>query len=487
MGNNDLNCSLEQELAQKAGELASQHYMREKHLVELTLKAIADRVVSKEKEITAMVNASNKALPSQVLREIVIKEILRSADGVLWCSNYSERAKSDQSVNVFTGTHWETVSSPLWMDFVDCCAGRCGVSESQLMNPGFMNPLYEGAAFNLKGFRRQPVPDGEVWLNLPNGTLIISSDGSVKMREHNRDDLFFYCLGYAYDAQAECPTWHNFLDHVLPDEKAQLVFAEFLGYSLMRDHRYEKMLWLFGPGQNGKSTALEIVEALLGHKNISYLSLDNLTNDETKRAGFEHKLLNISSETGRDINANVLKMLTSGESVTVELKYVNPRQITDYGKLLASTNQLPKAENTAAFFRRLIILPFQVTITEEEKDVMLAEKLKLELPGILNWILAALPGLMKRNAFSTCEISERALEEYKLESDNVNLFQTEMLEPSDTFTHGQDLFKAYVTYCKTSGLLSLGRTNFYKRLDNLTGCGEKKRNVMYFKLKLIES
>ena len=245
------------------------------------------------------------------------------------------------------------------------------------------------------------------------------------------------------------------------------------------------MLWLYGPGQNGKSTVLNIVEAMLGHKNISFLSLDNLTNDETKRAAFEHKLLNISSETGRDINANLLKMLTSGESVTVELKYVNPRQMTEYGKLLASTNQMPKAENTVAFFRRLIILPFKVVISEEEKDLKLSAKLIRELPGILNWILEALPGLMKRNAFSTCEISERALKEYKLESNNVMLFQTEMLDKSETLTRGDELFTEYKAYCQESGLIPLGRNKFYRRLNDLTHSLEYDRGVLCFKLKLI--
>ncbi len=487
MGNvNDMYSSLEEELTRKGVELESQHRQREIKMVDITLKAIAERVVSKEKLIMAKMDA-NKALSGRAFREIVVKEILRCADGVLWCSNYSERLKSAQEVSIFVGTHWEVIPVPLWMDFVDDCAKRCGIPESQLMTPEFMNMLYESVAFNLKEFRRQPKPDDEVWLNLPNGTLIIGNDGCITMREHNKDDLFFYCLGYNYDANAECPTWMGFLNRVLPDEKAQRLFAEFIDYCLMRDHRYEKMLWLYGSGQNGKSTALEIVDALLGHKNISYLSLESLTNDEVKRAAFEHKLLNISSETGRNINANVLKMLTSGESVTIELKYVNPRQITDYGKLIAATNQLPKAENTAAFFRRLIILPFQATISEEEKDVFLAEKLKGELPGILNWLLEALPGLLKRNAFTTCESSEQALDEYKLESDNVKLFQAEMLEPSEISTHGQELFKAYAAYCKTSGFFPLGKTNFYKRLDSLTHSGEKIRNVIYFKLKVIES
>ena len=255
----------------------------------------------------------------------------------------------------------------------------------------------------------------------------------------------------------------------------------------MRSHRFEKMLWLVGPGQNGKSTVLEVLESLLGSENVSNLSLDQLTNDQIMRSAFEHKLLNISSETGDKINASVMKRICTGEAITVEQKYVNPHETTSYGKVIMATNEFPRPENTGAFFRRILILPFEVTIPDSEKDIHLADKLKQELPGILNWVLAALPELMKRGEFTSCESSAHALEEYQLESDNVRLFLSEMLEPSTTSTHGQDLFKAYVDYCKAAQLYPLGRTRFYKRLDNLTHAGEKIRKVMYFKLKVIES
>ena len=478
---------LEQELVMKASELEMKRNERREEMVEITLGVIADAVESQASAIDAMTAAAGKALPQQTLRLMAVNEIIRAAADRLWCDHYSERAKSDQQVNVFVGTHWESVDSQLWMDFIDRCAERCGLAESLRKTPSFMNPLYEGVAFNLKKPRRKPHRPDEVLLNFPNGTLVVKRDGSVELREHRRDDLFFYCLGYCYDRNAEYILWQQFLDRVLPDPMAQLLLAEYLGYCLMSDHRFEKLLWLYGSGQNGKSTALTVIEWLFGNENISYLSLENLTNDEKKLALFEHKLLNISSETGRDINASVMKQIASGETLTVEEKYLSPRQITDYGKVITATNQMPKSENTFAFFRRFIILPFEQTITEQEKDVHLAEKLKAELPGILNWVVNALVGLMSRQSFTVCESSERALEAYKLESDNVMLFLKEMLEPSESLTKAVDLFNSYKGFCNASGFFALGKGNFYKRLDALTHCRTDAGNVPYFKLKLIAS
>ena len=473
-------------MAAKAAELEAQHQVRESQMVTFTLERILSGVTSQEEMILSMIAASKGRCKNEIM-QIVEKEVKRSSDDSLWCPDFSLRLGGEQQIYCYTGNYWKLTEPAQWKDFVKKCANQCGVPESMLMDAGFMKKMFEGMAFNVFKYRQPMVREGEVWLNLPNCTLELKADGTVTDREHRREDLFYYCLHYPYDPQAECPGWHSFLDRVLPDAQSQLMLAEFIGYSLMRSHRFEKMLWLVGPGQNGKSTALDVLESLFGSENVSNLSLDQLTNDQIMRSAFEHKLLNISSETGDRINASVMKRICTGEAVTVEQKYVNPHETTSYGKVIMATNDYPKPENTGAFFRRIIILPFEVTIPDEEKDVHLADKLKRELPGILNWVLQALPPLMERGAFTTSESSERALEEYKLESDNVRLFLSEMLEPSATSTHGQDLFNAYLDYCKSSNLYPLGRTKFYKRLDNLTHAQEKKQNVTYFKLKLNRS
>ena len=111
-------------------------------------------------------------------------------------------------------------------------------------------------------------------------------------------------------------------------------------------------------------------------------------------------MLNISSESGRDVDPDVLKQLVTGEKVTVERKFFDARQTDDYGQFIVATNNMPKAEDTYAFFRRMIIMPFEVIIPDEEKNVHLIDQLKKELPGILNWALSAFKGLTERGGFT---------------------------------------------------------------------------------------
>ncbi len=116
MGNNDSNCSpLEQELAQKASELEARRREREGLMVDITLKAIADRVVSKSADIMVVMSAGkNGSLYG--IREIVMREVVRAADGLLWCPEYVEKLGGEQHVRVFTGSHWEAVEPQQWKD-----------------------------------------------------------------------------------------------------------------------------------------------------------------------------------------------------------------------------------------------------------------------------------------------------------------------------------------------------------------------------------
>lgn len=477
--------NLEQELNGKLSDLNSQRLERGEKMMALTLHRIAEQVECQDSNITALI-AGGKNNWQQGAREIVVREVKRCANGLLWCPEYVEKLRCDQKMMAYTGSHWEHIEAQQWKDFVAECAARCGVPESQLMSTAFMKALFEALAYNLSHFKKQCIPDGQVWLNLHNGTLVIKSDGQVALRDHCKDDLFRYTLPYCYDPEADCPQWHTFLNRVLPNDDERLLLAEYAGYCLMPRHSLERMLMLYGEGLNGKSVTLEVFEALLGSVNVSYLSLADLTNDDVKRAGFEYKMLNISHESGKDVNPNVLKQLTSGERVLIKNLYRDPRETAEYGKLIAAFNILPRAENSFGFFRRLLILPYQVTIPKEEIDRQLAAMLKGELPGILNWVLTALPALMQRGEFSSCASSERALEHYRLQSDNVRLFLNEMCTASEVAVKASDLFQAYRNYCYESSLKAIGKIKFFDRLETLGHVPEMIANIKHFHLRVTE-
>ncbi|MBQ0130136.1 MAG: hypothetical protein KBT57_09905 [bacterium] len=464
---------LAQEIDKCKETLNQQRTLSLQNTVSDTLAAMVARVVCQKDEI---LETKAKSKPSrQPLVFIVAKGIVEAADGNLAVPSFSPKAKAEQKVFLFVGTHWIQLDSQQFFDFVNRAAERLGLSEEERMSASFMCAVYEQVAFIASRVRSNAVPQHEAWLNLQNGTLEVKADGSTVFRGHRRDDFFLYALPYCYDAAAGCPRWHRFLDEVLPDLDTQLLLAEYVGYCFTKDIKAEKMLVLYGSGSNGKSVALDVIETLLGSANVSNVSFAELTDNDEKRSLLEGKLANISHESGAQIDTARLKQIVSGEPVEVRRLYENTHIMRDYAKIIVSFNMLPRAEVTMGYFRRWMIVEFGCTITEEKADVDLAKKLCCELPGILNWVLTALTGFVRRRNFSPCMSSAKALEHYKRMSDSVRLFVDEMCCVDEQYsTPGKELYSAYSAYCHSDGLKPLGKQNFFERLQ---GLGVKRHDV----------
>ena len=123
----------------------------------------------------------------------------------------------------------------------------------------------------------------------------------------------------------------------------------------------------------------------LACKNTSTYSLYNLTNERGEyRAKIANKLVNYASEINGKLESSIFKQLVSGEPVEARALYGQPYTISQYAKLIFNCNELPKdVEHTNAYFRRFLIVPFNETISEEEKDIQLADKIiDNELSGV---------------------------------------------------------------------------------------------------------
>ena len=142
---------LSQELNDKSNELDVQRKERERQRVKLVMQAILKAIVSKEQEMAAIKDAAGGKCQKQ-LKQMVEDEVLRCADGVLWCPDYSQRPHSDQLIDCYVGSHWMRVPSPQWKDFVNDCAERCGLPMELRKDENYMEGLYKGMAFRIFKF-----------------------------------------------------------------------------------------------------------------------------------------------------------------------------------------------------------------------------------------------------------------------------------------------------------------------------------------------
>jgi len=264
-----------------------------------------------------------------------------------------------------------------------------------------------------------------------------------------------------------------------------MVLAEFLGYVFVRNGsealKEEKTLLLYGLGANGKSVFSEVVNALLGPENVSSYTLQSLTNENGYfRAKLTNKLVNYATEINGTLETAMFKQLVSGEPVEARLPYGEPFLVTQYAKMIFNCNELPKdVEHTHAYFRRFLIVPFDVTIPEEEQDKQLHNKIiKNELSGVFNWVLDGLDRLLKQQRFTDCEAVREAREQYERSSDTVRLYMDwgEYRTSATEHVLVKEAYSEHRVFCNEDGFRPLNKINFIKRLTNI-GVVVERRNI----------
>ena len=384
-------------------------------------------------------------------------------------------------IYLYNGSYWVEINKDEFQDFLGKASEKMGITKFSSRFYFFREQLFK--QFLSISFLQAPeISKDTVLINLKNGTFEISPS-CTRLRPFDRNDFLTYQLPFNYEPKARAPVFEAYLNRVLPDKERQKVLAEFLGYVFIKNEskflKEEKALVLYGTGANGKSVFFEIVNALLGSENVSNYSLQSLTGEsDYYRAKISNKLVNYASEINSKLESSTFKQLVSGEPIQARLPYGEPFTLRNYAKLIFNCNELPKdVEHTEAYFRRFLIIPFEVKIPEEEQDKNLHQKIIYnELSGVFNWVLDGLNRLLTQKRFSDCEAVKKALENYKLESDTVRLFLNDNDYKISLVNEKplKDLFNEYKNYCLEGGFKSCSVRTFSDRLKNLGFQIEKK-------------
>lgn len=431
------------------------------------LRGILDTLQPLNFRELAGAKADEKVRPREML-VLAVRELIRKVEAAgagLTASNGQPYA--------YNGRYWEAISPEEMKAFLTAAAARLGIDEITAEYFETQDKLYKQflATARLLAKRRDR---GKILINFPNGTLEITQAGRWHLRAHDMADFLKYELPYNYDpAATACPLFTAYLNKVQPDTTAQAVLAEFVGNALAPELKLQKALVLNGPGSNGKSVFCEIITAALGRENVSSYTMESLTKQDSRScAQLENKLLNYSSENSIKMNVEAFKTLVCGEPVEVRRLYQESYTIEGYAKLMFNCNLLPRdVEQSEGFFRRFLIVPFNVHIAEAERDPELAAKIiSAELPAVLNWILQGLRRLLRAKDFTECESARAALERYRKESNSVLMFieENSLLpgggSPADR-VRLSGIYDTYKRYCLGSGYYPLNKANFNKQMQ----------------------
>ncbi len=328
----------------------------------------------------------------------------------------------------------------------------------------------------------------QIFINTKDHLLVISKDGKISKKPHDQNLGFRWKLEQNYDEDAKCPLFDKYLQEVIEEVEAIKVLQEYLGYIFLpHSHlNIEKALWLVGTGSNGKSVLTSLLKYVFGEDNISYLNLPEL-NDGEKRGMLKGKILNITQDASNRVDPSSYKTIVSGERLIFRELYKGSSILKSVPKLIISTNELPRVTSGVdAFMRRVILIPFNNVIAEEDRDLELGNKLQGEIEGIFNFALKGLQRLLRQKHFTKSSMIEKAILEYKGELDVLGDFLQDnpiekLQDKGSGYITQNELFKRVADWCKENN-----RKNSYqsprKLRDKLIsdhGFSPYKNNTVY--------
>jgi P4 family phage/plasmid primase-like protien len=285
---------------------------------------------------------------------------------------------------------------------------------------------------------------------------------------HNTRWFSLVALDYPYEGTRSCPGWIAFLKVVLEGDEARIaLLQEWFGYLLTHDTSQQKFLVVVGEGANGKSVVLTVLTALLGHENVSHVPLE-MFGDKFQLSRTLGKLANIAPEVGEldRVAEGQLKALASGDRQHFDRKFQDAIEAQPTARFVFSTNSLPRfADRSEGIWRRLSIIPFQVSVPPERQDPRLADSLTAELPGIFSWAVEGLRRLRSNGRFTEPAVSVRVREEHRTESNFARAFLTEetVFRPGAQ-TPCATLYAAYKFRCEVEGRRALDAGQFGKEV-----------------------
>ena len=402
---------------------------------------------------------------NQMSKESATVNVVEVINGCIDSNNYKFCLK-DGIIYCYNGMYWVKVQEDEMKLFIHSAVNVLGGSNAGRRHYKWKEDVYRQFMSEAL-FVPKEKTEGQTLINLRNGTFEITAEHQ-SLREYRAEDFLRYRLDFDYDPQATAPMFQKFLDRVLPDKDCQAVLSECMGYIFTKGLKLEKVLLLTGTGANGKSTFFTIATAIFGQDNVSSFSLQELTKGQYQRAELQDVIVNFCSEISGKMETAVFKQLASGEPVSARHIFGRPFTMTDYAKMVFLCNELPwQIEQTDAFFRRFIIIPFEQTIPEEERDPDLANKIiASERSGVFNWMLDGLKRLLQNKRFTESEVIKKQIEQFRYERDTVALF----LDEKSYIPYGLKSMRLsvfyghYTNYCKENMLWTVSYITFGKRL-----------------------
>ncbi|MDS9468199.1 phage/plasmid primase, P4 family [Paracoccus sp. MBLB3053] len=283
----------------------------------------------------------------------------------------------------------------------------------------------------------------------------MSAMGDMQFVSHSRDQLITKMMPVPYDPAATCPTFFKFISRVLPDPDVRRFVQRWFALNTTALTGDQKLVFFYGLGANGKSVLVDLIARMFGDY-AATARIETLTGS-TKKDGsaatpdlvplmLARMVRTSEPEEGEKLREGLIKQLTGGEPINVRPNFGEQIEVTPKFKITIQGNYRPEVRGRDdGIWRRLLIVPFDVTIPPKERDPDLGAKLWEERSGILNWLIEGLIDYLE-GGLQEPQAVLSATNEYREESDPIGFFLESCCDvsgqPEDSET-AKDLAQAF--------------------------------------------
>lgn len=315
-------------------------------------------------------------------------------------------------------------------------------------------------------------------LNLPNGTLDLETE---VLHPHDPADMLTLTFGAAYDPDAMCPRFEQFMRDILPSEPIRDYVQRALGYTLLGRPTQRAMFLLHGPSGTGKSVLTSLMTKVFGGYGATapattFRLKKNETSVDVHRLKGKRFVATSEMPEGALLDEELVKRITGGDCMTSRSLYEDYQEWKAQCVIWIATNFLPRVTgDDNAIWRRAKSIPMRTEFGSDSNPEILgyADVLIEERDGILNWLLAGLRDYQLQGGLAQPQEITDDINSYRIDVDTAASFLRDKIDDGVLVAQpgaqirSSILNTLYVSYCNENRVQPMGVRRFAKRLRSL--------------------
>ncbi len=289
--------------------------------------------------------------------------------------------------------------------------------------------------------------------------LLLSTPGGIvdlrtgTLRPAVRED--YQTMVTTAEPGGDCPQWLAFVEWAAGGDVELVAYLQRLcGYSITGLATEQMLAFFYGTGQNGKGVFMRTIAAVLGTYATSASSDIFTDSHNTPHKNVFARLQNKrlvtlpEFEQGKRFAEARIAQFTGGDMIQANFMHENEFEFKPTFTFIFSGNNQPELKSiNKAMRRRIQMVPWNVTVKDEERDNLLEQKLLEESAGILQWMVE---GCLHWQQYGLCppEAVTAATEEYIEAEDALGQWLEEHCDIAPGLSVGTgELYRDYVAFC----------------------------------------